>query len=176
MGLDMYLFKYPKVTINGKRIALENLDPDTLEIENPALFQQLEPFITYPYEFMPGVRGYHKKVGYWRKANAIHAWFVRNVQDGEDDCRPYSVSRKQLTELNDICKCLLHKLKVGSDGELVNAHLAKEMLPSQDGFFFGSTAYDQWYIQDLRTTCEQLEKVLAELNDDTHYICYKSSW
>ena len=25
-------------------------------------------------------------VGYWRKQNAIHNWFVENVQDGIDDC------------------------------------------------------------------------------------------
>jgi hypothetical protein len=24
-------------------------------------------------------------VGYWRKANAIHRWFVEHVQDGNDD-------------------------------------------------------------------------------------------
>ena len=28
----------------------------------------------------------HEEVGYWRKANAIHGWFVRNVQNGKDDC------------------------------------------------------------------------------------------
>lgn len=27
--------------------------------------------------------------GYWRKANAIHRWFVDNVQHGDDDCREY---------------------------------------------------------------------------------------
>ena len=25
-------------------------------------------------------------VGYWRKANAIHDWFVKNIQDGKDNC------------------------------------------------------------------------------------------
>ena len=28
---------------------------------------------------------------YWRKANAIHGWFVKNAQQGIDDCRTYSV-------------------------------------------------------------------------------------
>lgn len=176
MGLDMYLSKYPKVIINGKRIPLENLDPDTLSIENPSLFQQLEPLITHPYEFMPEWRGYHQKVGYWRKANAIHRWFVENVQNGEDDCRSYAVSREQLTELHDICQRLIRELKVGSDGCIVNTWLAEKLLPTRGGFFFGSTAYDRWYMEDLRSTCDQISKVLAELNDDTHYICYDSSW
>ena len=27
------------------------------------------------------------RAAYWRKANQIHGWFVKNVQDDEDDCR-----------------------------------------------------------------------------------------
>ncbi len=34
--------------------------------------------------------------GYWRKANGIHAWFVQNVQEGEDDCKEYYVSQSKL--------------------------------------------------------------------------------
>ena len=30
-----------------------------------------------------------ESVGYWRKANHIHKWFVDNVQNGEDDCKEY---------------------------------------------------------------------------------------
>ena len=26
------------------------------------------------------------QIASWRKANAIHKWFVDNVQDGVDDC------------------------------------------------------------------------------------------
>ena len=36
---------------------------------------------------------------YWRKANAIHNWFVQNVQDGNDDCKKYWVSIDHLKEL-----------------------------------------------------------------------------
>jgi len=32
---------------------------------------------------------------YWRKANAIHRWFVENVQGGQDDCKPYYVFEYQ---------------------------------------------------------------------------------
>ena len=37
-----------------------------------------------------------EEVGYWRKANAIHKWFVDNVQKGEDDCGEYLVSKKNI--------------------------------------------------------------------------------
>ena len=31
------------------------------------------------------------EVAYWRKANAIHGWFVYNIQDGVDDQNEYYV-------------------------------------------------------------------------------------
>ena len=40
--------------------------------------------------------GDFEDVGYWRKANQIHNWFVQNVQGGEDDCGIYEVSQAKL--------------------------------------------------------------------------------
>jgi len=103
------------------------------------------------------------EVGYWRKANAIHRWFVENVQDGRDDCKPYFVSREQLTELKKICKEVLE-----------NKNKAPELLPTQDGFFFGSVEYDEWYYKDIENTIRIIDKCLA-LPDD-YYFEYLSSW
>jgi len=44
---------------------------------------------------------------YWRKANAIHGWFVENCQDGEDNCQEYWVSREKLINLKDLCQDIL---------------------------------------------------------------------
>lgn len=54
--------------------------------------------------------GFTENVGYWRKANYIHRWFVDNVQNGNDDCKEYCVSIKKLHELRDICFDILSKL------------------------------------------------------------------
>lgn len=82
------------------------------------------------------------EVAYWRKANAIHEWFVENVQNGEDDCEAHrELTRSDLTKLIGLCKKVLK-----------NSDLAPELLPTQDGFFFGGTQYDDWYFKDLRTT------------------------
>lgn len=43
-----------------------------------------------------------EQVGYWRKANAIHKWFVDNIQDGEDDCGYYEVAPEYLEDCEDI--------------------------------------------------------------------------
>jgi hypothetical protein len=53
---------------------------------------------------------FSEMVGYWRKANHIHKWFVDNVQDGKDDCHEYCVSIEKLHELRDTCFDILSKL------------------------------------------------------------------
>ena len=106
------------------------------------------------------------RVAYWRKANAIHDWFVQNVQEGVDECQEAWVSREQLQELVDICKQVLE-----------NPKKAKDLLPTRSGFFFGSTEYDEWYKQDLTYTVERLEKILADPAFDKGVdFYYQSSW
>jgi hypothetical protein len=103
------------------------------------------------------------KVGYWRKANQIHQWFVKNVQSGEDNCAEYWVDRDKLIELRDLCKLALKE-----------KNKADELLPTQSGFFFGSTEIDEWYWQDVESTIEIIDKCLKM--DDTWSFKYQSSW
>jgi hypothetical protein len=106
------------------------------------------------------------RVAYWRKANAIHKWFVDNVQGGVDECQEAWVSREQLQQLLDICKEIVESPKKGDT-----------LLPTQSGFFFGSTEYDEWYMSDIRFTAERLEKILTDpafAKDVDFY--YQSSW
>lgn len=44
-----------------------------------------------------------KCVGYWRKANAIHGWIVRNIANGVDDCKKVYMSKSDLLLLRDSC-------------------------------------------------------------------------
>ena len=103
-----------------------------------------------------------ENIGYWRKANAIHRWFVQNVQDGEDDCKEYYVQREQIKELLQIVKQVL-----------TDNSKAEELLPTQKGLFFGSSDYDPWYFEDLEDTKIILEDALLETAGD---IYYSSSW
>lgn len=105
------------------------------------------------------------KVGYWRKANAIHQWFVNEVQNGEDDCGDYYVSREQLIELRDLCQQVLD-----------NPEDAEELLPTQGGFFFGSTEFDEWYLASLKDTTEILDRILNNEKFAEWDFKYTSSW
>lgn len=112
-----------------------------------------------------------EQFGYWRKANAIHKWFVDNVQDGVDDCKEYYVEEDDLKRLLDTCK----KVKENHD-------LASELLPTTQGFFFGSQEYDEYYFMDIDETIEILEKALKDIEEDEnkgfdgYSYYYESSW
>ena len=132
----------------------------------------------------------------WRKANHIHKWFVDNVQDGNDDCGRYEVTKEQLEVLLWTCKAVLAgstlvkgKIKNGEfykggmcqvvyeDGEYIeDPTVARRLLPTQDGFFFGGTEYDQWYYEDVKHTVEVIENVLATTDFEHEIVMYSSSW
>ena len=53
--------------------------------------------------------------------------------------------------------------------------LAAYLLPTQDGFFFGSTDYDDWYFSDVKDCLKQMKKYRKLLKDGvTGYVIF--SW
>lgn len=151
MGLDMYL--------SAKRY-LWNIDEKDGELSKK--IGELIGVERKDPQFNSGsfaVKEITLDVMYWRKANAIHGWFVNHCQGGEDDCREYYVLREQLVELRNLCQDVLN----GKDG----------LEPTQ-GFFFGSYEKDEWYYKDLQETIDGIDKVL-EL-PDCYDFYYRSSW
>ncbi len=101
----------------------------------------------------------------WRKSNQVHRWFVENVQKGDDDCKRYYVTLEKLAELVDLCKQVL-----------ANNALAETLLPTQQGFFFGSDEYDEMYFLDLQDTVLLVEPVLQDREWLDWDFYYQSSW
>ena len=102
-------------------------------------------------------------VAYWRKCNQVHGWFVRNVQNGEDDCGEYYVSHEKLKELLRTCTLAL-------------TNKDPNLLPPQAGFFFGGTDIDQWYWEDLMYTIQQLQPIIDRPDFENLSFYYQSSW
>jgi len=174
MGLDMYLTK--KTYIGNKykkagemvRLGLPNIkDERVSEIS--------------------------ESVGYWRKANQIHNWFVQNVQDGTDDCKDYYVSEENFKALLEVVNKVLDSITI-VDGDMItenvfekgkvtevkrkqqivkDSSVAEALLPTQSGFFYGSTGYDEYYVDDLKETKKIVEEALADEDGDYYY---QSSW
>lgn len=222
MGLDMYLKRAPRYkgcnatdiynievyiswrdddNVRNKYTLKEWCGIDDKLLPSDEVIKYYEQYYTTKYYYWDTERNYGRgkiieEVGYWRKANQIHNWFVENVQDGEDDCGYYEVSAEQLKDLLDICKLIKSKcglvsgkVKIGEhlengewvadyeDGMVVdNSYIAEEYLPTQSGFFFGSTDYDEWYMKDIDDTIAILEKVLEETDFETQMVFYGSSW
>lgn len=156
MGLDMYLSKKTYVK------QWEHNGDDNFKVEVTKRGEAVKHIKPERISYV------EEEVGYWRKANQIHNWFVQNVQDDTDDCGNYYVEESQLEKLRDLCKKVID-----------NPHLAEELLPCQSGFFFGSTEYDEYYFSQLTRTINIIETLLSERTENgflTGEIYYSSSW
>ena len=150
MGLDMYLSKKTYVKYwehNGDK----NYDVKVTKAGEPTKIDPKK--VSYIVE----------EVGYWRKANQIHQWFVDNVQGGVDDCRDAYVERDKLEELLNLCKIVS-----------IDKDKAEQLLPTASGFFFGGTGYDEWYYEQINETIEILEEALSD--EEADHFEYHSSW
>lgn len=161
MGLDMYLIKRKKDLKNNKY-----------------------------WEF-------DKEEIYWRKANAIHKFFCDNGEEIESQVI-YKISKENLQELLDKCNEVLEKVIIkegkiqnGStynsekgewepileNGEyIVNEEEIANILPTTSGFFFGSTNYDKYYLEDIKYTKEKIENLLNYMDFDEEECYYLASW
>lgn len=55
--------------------------------------------------------------------------------------------------------------------------LASELLPTQSGFFFGGTEYDEYYFLDLDYTYKLFVKINEFLKTHPKYdVIYRASW
>lgn len=144
-----------------------------LALEYP---KDITEFIPNP-TFLRISRQTNYEVGYWRKTNHIHNWFMQNCAERDkwnnpiDDCKPIRITVDKLEKLLDACKKVL-----------VDHSLAKELLPTQSGFFFGSTAYDEYYFSETERTIKIIEPVLKfakhklEIEDYDWEVYYQASW
>ena len=144
MGLDMYLIKTKKVetlSIEDYNKVTNSLPWEEKEYDKKAGLKKLCPKIKDVEQldeavYVKGEEGgfqyltITKEIGYWRKSNQIHNWFVEKCQDNIDECQLTEISKEQLEELLEECYEIIHK----------NAS-PEEALPTVGGFFFGGIYY-----------------------------------
>jgi len=155
MGLDMYLdadiyigAKHDHRKVSGK-----------IEIEIEGLLVPLG---------IEDVESITKNIGYWRKANAIHNWFLENCTCSEE-------GQEASVSIDD-----LENLAVACEKVLAYRTLAEDILPTSSGFFFGCTDYDDYYYETLKDTLDVIDKA-KELKDTlplSAYLTFKytASW
>jgi len=158
MGLDMYL---------TKRTYVQNWDYMKESEKNYVSVKGADEKHIKPER----VQYIIEQLCYWRKANHIHKWFVDNIQGGVDDGGEYTVSLPELKQLMDVC------YEVMTDNSK-----AEELLPTSDGFFFGSTNYDEFYFTQTSDTYKILKELVEELEtystplNNSSWMMYRASW
>jgi hypothetical protein len=152
MGLDMYLTKETYVKnwdfVADKFEVIVNKNGEPMKGVDPSKIKNIE-----------------EDAGYWRKFNALHNWFVQNLQEGVDDCGKYYVSKDKVQQILSILK------EIDQDNSK-----AEELLPTTNGFFFGGADYDEWYFKDIKYSIDIFEQVLKNIGTGSHDYYYQSSW
>lgn len=97
-------------------------------------------------------------IGYFRKVNFLVKFFEEKGLDVENQT-PLEISKEDVNDLLSRCE------------EVLNDHSkGPELLPTMDGFFFGSTDYNSYYYKDVESVRDYIkEQLLSEfdtLEDD----------
>ena len=169
MGLDMYIYKKRYLhNTNDIELKINNKIVDVVNLNN-LVFEEV----------------------YWRKVNAVHGWFVSNIQDGNDDCKEYYVSTNDFIKLVEDCKkdleyfkTLDYDIKIETNKHAItrsykiykNVDESELNLNLIEGFFFGNNEYDSDYVKDLEDTIEIIETLLSKEDYACYDYYYQSSW
>lgn len=182
MGLDMYLSKKTYVKNWSHNKPEEEHQITVLKGGKPRK------------DIKPGRISYIvEEVAYWRKFNALHAWFVGECAGGVDECQEIYVGKEKMGELLGILKQVKEKLDAsklvkkmekgfnGKDHEIEvyeNSEEIEELFAPESGFFFGSTEIDEYYKSNVEETIEVIEGLLKEDEETGSHgdYYYRASW
>lgn len=93
---------------------------------------------------------YAPYIGYFRKVNFFYRYFADKLID-----EVAWIEREDLVDIIDRCEKVLK-----------DHSLAEKLLPTQSGFFFGSTDYNEWYFEDVKDCLKQMKGLLKGLKED----------
>jgi len=101
---------------------------------------------TFTYE----TRG--QEVAYFRKVNFLHKWVEDHLNEGrETNCEYIPFHLEAMAGLTQTCATVI-----------ADPSLGPELLPTMGRFFFGSEAYDEYYLDDVRDVQAALVRILCD--------------
>ena len=95
-------------------------------------------------------------LAYFRKVNFLFEFFSGSLNEDETTA---VITRGEMEELIDKCEFVLN-----------NRDKASEILPTCDGFFFGSLDYDDYYFESVAKVLLSFQVILENYSDDYLYI------
>ncbi len=154
MGLDMFLYAetwvpgYPGENPTGVKAFTDILsaiefDPLDVDDNHPGLHVSV-------------------RVGYWRKAHAIHAWLSGNDGEVFFNARNLYVSTQRLDLLKKIC---LDSIRLNDATEFKKSHQ----------IFSGPLTIDTYFWESLHGTVSIIDRLIKIKNINTYSIYYNAS-
>ena len=173
MGLDIYFHKTKRSEWNEVKSKIDAFNE--LPEEEQAKQYESETHPTSDFEPVD--------IGYFRKVNFLMEFF-----NYDGNCEYKEIAKSELEALQDAClevsrmkpsQVVYVKAEHQWDKDRVETVLSDadqarcaEILPTQAGFFFGNTAYNQWYLDDAKEVLAWVTGVLKELADDEVVLMY----
>ena len=94
-----------------------------------------------------------KEIGYFRKVNFLVKYFEDNCGLDTANQTPLRIHINDIMDLKDRCSEVIN-----------NPHKAEELLPTMDGFYFGSSDYDENYLEDVQRVYDYCTYLLSEFD------------
>ena len=153
MGLDI---RFEKAKRHRVEETEERLNEIKKEFENPNYSVKKFHSLKNEYdELNPW-----KEVAYFRKVNFLLPFF----EYGEN-CSRLEIDDYKIDEL-------LVKWK-----QVLEDHsLAETLLPTQSGFFFGNTEYNDWYFYYVKEVYDKFSEIAEDFNSDEDMLSMVCSW
>lgn len=165
MGLDMYF--YARKTTYKSFSKWDEPNRAKEEVNYP---EDLKTFSGYIYDrnFKSVQTETRYQIGYFRKFNALHSYIVKTFADGIDNCQDIILYKEDVEQIKKVLD------------DVLNAHQqvekAKELLPTQSGFFFGGTDYDEFYFEDVKDAADLMQSFLDNFDFESYQLVYQASW
>ena len=110
------------------------------------------------------------EVHYWRKANSIHNWILKETGTPAD----FNAGDNGI----ELTKDMLIKFVEQAETVLKDKsdETSARLIPSCSGFFFGSTTYDEWYYEDIKNTAEKFKELINTFDFENYKLLYSCWW
>lgn len=159
MGLDINFYKAKRSKDNETKERLEEIKKalaaeylKSIDERNSKLIKELE-------DEKEKINPW-KEVAYFRKVNFLIPFFGY-----EENCSNIEIDKYQVEDLIEACNEVL-----------ANHDKASFLLPTQAGFFFGSTDYDDWCFDDVQNVKDKFEEILADFDRDEDILIMHCWW
>lgn len=162
MGLDMYIEARKS---NYKSYSRWDAEEGKKDLTNyPEDLSEMADYISKRNFKSTSLEEYYQ-IGYFRKFNALHKWIVHNLADDVDECQRIMLTREDMQKIREICIEIL-----------ADSSKAPTLLPTGEGFFFGGTDYDEYYMHNVQEAFELFSKILDTVDLKEYDIIYQASW